>query len=279
MRTVELHGGLRMPVLGQGTWMMGDRRHRAEEVAALRLGLELGTTLVDTAEMYGDGGAEEAVGEALAAPGVRRDEVFLVTKVLPTNASRKGTVKACERSLKRLRTDVIDLYLLHWPGSHPVADTVAAFEELRDAGKIRSWGVSNFDVHELEEVAALGAGARLAADQVFYSVKRRGIERRLVPWCAARGVTVMAYSPLEQGRLPRSPRLDAVARRHGVTPAQVLVAFTIRLPGFVTIPKASRPEHVRQNAAAADLALTAEDLADLDAAFPRPARDVPLETA
>jgi diketogulonate reductase-like aldo/keto reductase len=268
--TVRTRAGAEIPALGLGTWRMGERKSlRRDEVNALRLGIDLGMTLVDTAEMYGDGGAEEVVAEAIAG---RRDEVYLVSKVLPHNASRAGTIRACEASLRRLRTGVVDLYLLHWPGSHPIAETVAAFEDLLRQGKIRHWGISNFDV---DEMAGLEGAA---ANQVLYNLGRRGIERNLLPWCEARGIAVMAYSPLEQGRLRRSPGLEAVARRHGATTSQVALAWTLRHDAVVAIPKATRAEHVRENRKAAELVLTPEDLADLDRDFPRPMRDVPLES-
>ena len=255
-----------MPALGQGTWHMGeDRSRRAAEVAALRLGLDLGMTLIDTAEMYAEGGSEEVVGEAIAG---RRDEVFLVSKVYPHNASHTGVPAACARSLRRLKVNCLDLYLLHWPGSTPIQETVEAFERLKDAGKIKAWGVSNFDVDEME---ALPPGC--ATNQVLYNLGARGIEFDLVPWCRQRGMPVMAYSPVGQGgRLLRDPALQAVAERHGVTPAQVALAWTLRSPGVVTIPKASDPAHVRENAAAAALTLSADDLAALDTAFPPPRR-------
>lgn len=268
--TVRTRAGAEIPALGLGTWRMGERASlRRDEVNALRLGLDLGMTLIDTAEMYGDGGAEEVVAEAISG---RREEVYLVSKVLPHHASRAGTIDACEASLRRLRTDAIDLYLLHWPGPHPVAETVAGFEDLRRQGKIRHWGVSNFDV---DEMAGL---EEAAANQVLYNLRRRGIERNLLPWCEGRGIAVMAYSPLEQGRLGGTPGLDAVARRHGVTPAQAALAWVLRHDAVVAIPKASGAEHVRENRRAADIVLAPEDLADLDREFPRPARDVPLET-
>ncbi len=252
-----------------------DAATRAAEVAALRLGLDLGMDLIDTAEMYADGGAEDVVGEALVG---RRDEVFVVSKVLPQNASLRGTVAACERSLRRLRTDRIDLYLLHWPGEHPLADTLAAFAELRDAGKILRFGVSNFDVHEMEAAFAAPHGADVAANQILYNPARRGVERRLLPWCAAHDVAVMAYSPLEQGRLDLRGALADVARRHGVSAAQVAIAWSMRDANVCSIPKAARPEHIRANAAAREIVLDADDLARIDAAFPVPARDGPLET-
>lgn len=275
-RTVRTHTGAEMPALGQGTWMMGEARSRKEEADALRAGIGLGMTLIDTAEMYADGGAEEVVGEAIED---RRDQVFLVTKVLPSNASRQGTVRAAERSLKRLRTDRIDLYLLHWETSHPLVETLAAFCQLREEGKILHYGVSNFDVGEMEVTETLPGGSDVASDQILYNLQRRGPERRLIPWCAGRNVVVMAYSPLDEGRLKRGGVLKEIAERHGVKQAQVALAWTLRLDGVVSIPKASRLDHVAENAAALDLRLTQEDLNDLDGAFPVPDREIPLETA
>ena len=269
MRTVQLPDGTTVAALGQGTWKMAEgERPRREEVAALRLGLDLGLTLIDTAEMYADGGAEEVVGEAVAG---RRDEAFIVSKAFPHNASRKGTVAACERSLKRLRVERIDLYLLHWRGAVPLAETVAAFERLRAAGKIGAWGVSNLDTDDMEELSALAGGPNCATDQVLYNPSARGIEFALVPWSAARRMPLMAYSPVGQGgRLLRAPALGAVARRHGATPAQVAIAWALHHPGVIAIPKSGSPAHVRQNASAADIALSEEDLSAIDAAFPAP---------
>jgi len=269
MTKLRLPDGTEIPTLGQGTWHMGERgARRAEEAAALRLGLDLGLDLIDTAEMYGEGGAEEVVAEAIAG---RREEVFLVSKVYPQNAGGRKLEAACERSLKRLRVERIDLYLLHWRGGIPLAETVAGFERLRAAGKIGRWGVSNLDVAELEELGP--ALADCATDQVLYNLEHRGPEFDLLPFCRARAMPVMAYSPVGQGgALLRHPALRAVAARHGATPAQVAIAWTLRAPGVVSIPKAADPEHVRQNAAARDLALTAADLAELDAAFPPPRR-------
>jgi diketogulonate reductase-like aldo/keto reductase len=264
-----LPDGTAVPALGQGTWHMGENAaRRAQEADALRLGLDLGMTLIDTAEMYAEGGAEEVVGEAIAG---RRDQVFLVSKVYPHNASRRGAVAACERSLKRLRVETIDLYLLHWRGSHPLADTVEAFETLKRDGKIRHWGVSNCDVDDLEELGA--ALADCATDQVLYSLEHRGVEFDLLPFCARHRMPVMAYSPVGQGgRLLRNRALAEVAARHGVTPAQAAIAWTLRDPNVISIPKAADPAHVRENAAARDIRLSAEDLATLDAAFAPPAR-------
>jgi diketogulonate reductase-like aldo/keto reductase len=275
MRTVTLQSGDKVPVLGLGTWRMGERKsERAAEVAAIRLGLDLGIRLVDTAEMYGDGGAEEMLSGALAG---RRDEIFLVSKVYPHNASRQGAVAACERSLKRLRTDRLDLYLLHWRGSYPLADTVEAFETLKKDGKIRQWGVSNLDVRDMEELAGVEHGSNCASDQVLYHLGSRGVEWRLLDHCRKAGIMVMAYSPLGQGPLLRKPALGKVAARHGVDPAAVALAWVLRQPGVITIPKAVKPEHVRANMQALDVKLDAEDLAALDAAFPPPRRAAPLD--
>jgi diketogulonate reductase-like aldo/keto reductase len=265
-----------MPAFGLGTWRMGESgRLRQAEVDALRLGLDLGVGLVDTAEMYGSGEAERIVAEALSG---RRDEIFLVSKVLPQNASRAGTLAAAERSLKRLRTDRLDLYLLHWEGPHPLEETLHAFVRLREQGKVRHYGVSNFDAATLQEADGAPGGDAIAANQVLYNLERRAIEWDLLPWCQERGIVVMAYSPLEQGRIGRRRALEDVARRHGVTPMQVALAWTLRLPGVVTIPKATRPEHVREDVAAQELVLADEDLAALDGAFPPPTKAVPLET-
>jgi diketogulonate reductase-like aldo/keto reductase len=271
---VRLPSGEMVPALGQGTWKMGeDARRHADEVKALRLGLDLGVSLIDTAEMYANGGAEEITGEAVRG---RRDGVFIVDKVLPGNASRAGTIAACERSLKRLGTDRIDLYLLHWPSHHPIAGTVEAFEMLKAGGKIRHWGVSNFDVGEMEELFEVG-GEAVAANQVLYNLTRRGPEYDLFGWQAARRIPVMAYSPVEQGRLAKHRELQRIADAHGVTPAQIAIAFTLRRDDVISIPKATDPEHVRQNAAAADIELTDEDKRALDAAFPPPKRKSGLE--
>ncbi len=271
---VALRGGERVPALGQGTWHMGeDRRRAAEEAASLRLGIELGMTLIDTAEMYGSGGAEEVVRRA--AEGVR-DRLFIVSKVYPHNASRAGVVAACERSLKRLGTDRIDLYLLHWRGSVPLAETLEGFRRLERDGKIRRHGVSNFGRGDIEEWTALDGGETVAADQVLYNLETRGIEFDLVPWCRERGVPVMAYTPLGQGRMLAHRELAAVAARHGATPAQAALAWLLRRDGVIVIPKASRPEHVRENRGALEVALDADDLAALDRAFPPPRRPTPL---
>jgi diketogulonate reductase-like aldo/keto reductase len=273
--TINLPSGEPIPVLGQGTWGMGeDPRRRDEEVAALRLGLDLGMTLIDTAEMYGDGGAERIVGEAIKG---RRERVFLVSKVLPSNASRNGTLAACEKSLKRLGTDMIDLYLLHWRGRFPLSETVAAMGVLQDAGKIRHWGVSNFDVDDMEELFTVADGNTVAANQVLYNLTRRGIEFDLLPWCQERGVPIMAYSPIEQGRLLNHPQIKFIAGRHAATPAQIALAYLLTQPGVMAIPKATSPEHVRDNRVAANIELTDDDLATLDAALPPPRSKQTLE--
>ena len=268
---IRFSDGATVPPVGQGTWRMGERGDGSAEVLALRAGLDAGMTLVDTAEMYGDGGAERVVGEAIAG---RRDEVFVVSKVVPSNASRRGVQDACARSLRRLGTDRIDLYLLHWPGRVPIGETVAGFEALRDAGHILRWGVSNFDAGEMAALAQAGC----ASNQVLYNPEARGIEFDLLPWCRAHAIPVMAYSPVGQGgALLRDPALRAVARRHGASPAQVAIAWSLRGGGVVSIPKASGLAHVAENAAAARLALTAEDVAEIDGAFAPPDRKQRLE--
>jgi diketogulonate reductase-like aldo/keto reductase len=277
MRTVRLPSGEHVPALGQGTWFFAEEpRRREDEIAALQLGLDLGMTLIDTAELYASGGAEEIVGEAIAG---RRDTAFLVSKVHPRNASRRGTIAACERSLERLRTDRIDLYLLHWRGSIPLHETVEAFTRLARDGKIRYWGVSNFDVADMEELVALSAGDAVAINQVLYNLKRRGIEHDLLPWCRERGVPIMAYTPFEQGGLLRHAVVKRVAERHASTPAQVALAWVLRGEGVNAIPKSASPPHVRENRAALELHLLPEDFAELDGAFPPPARKVRLETS
>ncbi|MEI9419025.1 aldo/keto reductase [Mesorhizobium sp. Cs1321R2N1] len=275
VRTTTLPCGEAIPVLGQGTWKMGeDSRRRSEEVDALKLGLDLGVTLIDTAEMYAGGGAEEVVAKAIAG---RRAEVFLVSKILPSNASRAGVQRACENSLRRLATDRIDLYLLHWPGSVPLSETVEAFEALKKAGKIRHWGVSNFDTDEMQELAFLSDGDKVQTNQVLYNLVRRGPEFDLTPWMRKRGIPLMAYSPVEQGALAHNARLAAVAARHGATAAQIALAWVIQQDGVIAIPKAGSQEHVRQNFAALDIKLTPQDIADLDSAFPPPSRKRGLE--
>ena len=279
MKHLTLPSGRSIPVLGQGTWNMGeDPSARKAEVAALRLGMELGVNLIDTAEMYGEGGAEEVVGEVIAG---RREQVYLVSKVYPHNASREGVVAACERSLRRLGTDHLDLYLLHWRGRVPLQDTLEGFRRLVDAGKIRDYGVSNFDLDDMLEAAALPHGGGVVANQVMYNLARRGIEWDLLGWCRERGIPLMAYSPLEstpadQAALLGRAQLRAVAQRHERSSAQIALAWLLRQEGVVTIPKASRLEHVRANREALDIRLTPEDLAQLDAGFAPPHRRTPL---
>lgn len=275
MKKVRLPSGEEVPALGLGTWRIGDNRsQRAEEIATLRLGLDLGLTLIDTAEMYGSGRSEELIGEAIAG---RRDEVFLVSKVLPSNATRRGTIAACEQSLRYLKTDRIDLYLLHWPGSVPLQETLQGFEALIAAGKIRYWGVSNFDLADMEEVVSLSGGAAVATNQVLYNLSRRGIEWDLLPWLRERSIPVMAYSPIEQARLLRNARLNDFARRHGMTAAQVALAWLLRTDDVIVIPKTSHRERLRENVAALEHPLSAEQLAELDRLFPPPKGPTPLE--
>ena len=262
-------------MLGLGTWHMAeDVRRRDDELTALRLGLDLGLAVVDTAEMYGDGDAETLVGEAIRG---RRDDVFLVSKVLPSNAEADATVRACEGSLRRLGTDRLDLYLLHWLGPTPLEETLDGFATLVDQGKIRHWGVSNLDHDGMAELVAIAGGDAVATDQVLYNLSRRGIEWDLLPWCQDRGLPLMAYSPIEQGRLLEHPTLRAVAERHDASPAQVALAWVLRHDGVLTVPKAGTPEHVRENCGALELQLTDEDLGELDGAFPPPTGPQALE--
>jgi diketogulonate reductase-like aldo/keto reductase len=275
VRSTKLPSGEQVPVLGQGTWHMGESaRERKSEVAALRAGLDLGLTLIDTAEMYANGGAEEVVAEAIAG---RRDEIFIVSKVLPENASERGTIAACERSLQRLNTDHIDLYLLHWRGSPPLAGTLKAFAALKRDGKIRHWGVSNFDLSDMEELWALPGGRDCASNQVLYNLRRRGIEHDVLPWCQQHTIPIMAYSPVEQGRLLDHRALADIAKAHGAAPAQVALAWVMRAEGIIAIPKAGTIAHVTENRAALDLRLSTDDLAALDRAFPAPKGPRPLE--
>jgi diketogulonate reductase-like aldo/keto reductase len=256
--------GVAVPEIGQGTWEM--ERDRAASIRALRVGLDLGMTHIDTAEMYGDGRVEELVGAAIEG---RRDEVFLVSKVLPTNATFGGAIAACERSLRRLRTDRLDVYLLHWREDVPLAETFRAFDRLIRDGKIRAWGVSNFDVADLEEAVALVGEGRIACNQVLYNLALRTAENAVLPWCAARGIAVVGYRPLGKRTPPAHAALSAVARRHGATPAQVALKFLVRDAALFTIPKASRVAHARENAAADGLSLSPDDVRELDRAFPR----------
>jgi diketogulonate reductase-like aldo/keto reductase len=275
MQTIFLPSGQRIPTLGIGTWQMGESSaQRKQEVTALRHGLDLGMTLIDTAEMYGEGGAEKVVGEAIAP---NRSSVFLVSKVYPHNASRQGTIAACERSLKRLNTDYLDLYLLHWRGSVPLAETLDALYTLKQAGKIREYGVSNFDLDDMEEAVTLKHGDEIATNQVLYNLMRRGVEWDLLPWCRQKKIPIMAYSPIEQGRLLNHRALETLAEQHGVTSAQIAIAWLLHQPQVIVIPKSSTIAHIEQNYAALNLQLSAEDLATLDAAFPPPQKRVSLQ--
>ncbi|MEL6880732.1 MAG: aldo/keto reductase [Cyanobacteria bacterium J06607_10] len=272
---IELSSGQSMPKLGMGTWRMGENKRRFDdEVKALRHGLSLGLSLIDTAEMYGEGGAEEVVGAAIAG---KRSDVFLVSKVYPHNASREGAIAACERSLKRLNTDYIDLYLLHWRGSEPLADTLDAFDTLKQAGKIRDYGVSNFDVDDMEEAIQLPTGKQIVTNQILYNLSRRGVEHDLLPWCKQQNVAVMAYSPIEQGRLLGNKTLEKLGKAKGVSGAQVAIAWLLHRENIIVIPKSSRIEHIEQNVAAQKIKLSPEDMAELDTAFPAPARPIPLQ--
>ncbi len=278
---VTLPDGEAVPALGLGTWRMGeDARQRAAEVKAIRLAIEIGYRVIDTAEMYGDGGAEEvlglAVADALKAGDVKREQLFIVSKVYPHNASRAGTRVACERSLKRMGLDHIDLYLLHWRGQHALGDTVAAFEQLKARGQIRHWGVSNLDVSDMEELGGVHHGKQCAANQVYYSLGQRGAEFSLLPRLRALGMPAMAYSPIDQGALAGHPALSQIGQRHGATAAQVALAWVLAQPGVMAIPKAVQEAHLRDNLGAAQLVLSAEDLAALDDSFRPPRRKTAL---
>jgi diketogulonate reductase-like aldo/keto reductase len=275
MKTIALPSGQLIPTLGMGTWRMGESAHqRQNEVAALRHGLDLGMTLIDTAEMYGEGGAEIVVSEAIAHC---RESAFLVSKVYPHNATRQGTIAACDRSLKRLKTDYLDLYLLHWRGSVPLSETLEALQALKQAGKIREFGVSNFDADDMEEAFALKDGGAISTNQVLYNLSRRGVEWDLLPWCRQHRIPVMAYSPVEQGRLLKNPVLQAIAQQKGVTAAQIAIAWLLQQEQVIVIPKSSSVKHIEQNYAALGLELSAANLEALDAAFPPPSQRVSLE--
>lgn len=272
---VALPSGKEVPALGLGTWNMGETRSSAEqEVESIRRAIDLGMTLIDTAEMYADGRSEEIVGRAIVN---HREDVFLVSKVYPWNASATGTIDACERSLARLGTDHIDLYLLHWRGEHPLEETVAAFERLKRDGKIGDWGVSNFDTDDMEELFAVPDGRNCAANQVLYNLSRRGPEFSLLPWCQQHGVPLMAYSPIEQGRILKNHELIRIAKAYQATPAQLALAFLLEREGVIAIPKSSNPARVEENRGATDLDITEEDWAALDAVFPPPTRKTALE--
>ena len=275
MKIVTLPGGERVAALGQGAWNIGDSRAaRAAEIATLQRGIDLGLTLIDTAEMYGDGRSEQLIAEAIAG---RRDEVFIVSKVLPNNASRRGTAAACERSLKNLATDRIDLYLLHWRGGVPFAETLEALTALQRAGKIRHYGVSNLDLAEMSEWWRTAGGVATATNQLLYNLSRRGIEWDLLPWLRERRVPVMAYSPLEQARLFKNTKFAALAKASGITPAQLALAWLLDKDDVIVIPKCSSVVRVEENAAARDIKLTSAQLAELDRIFPPPSRARALE--
>jgi diketogulonate reductase-like aldo/keto reductase len=275
MRNTQLPSGEHVPVLGLGTWHMGERpENRQDELDAIRFAIDNEMKVIDTAEMYGDGAAEELIGAALAG---RRTDAFIVSKVLPHHATRRGTVAACENSLRRLGTDYLDMYLLHWPGAVPLEETLEAFDALVRAGKIRYWGVSNFDTPDMEELAALPGGSAAATDQVLYNLTRRGIEFDLMPWCRQRKLPIMAYSPLEQGRLLGDPELLRLAAAYSATPAQIALRWVLRHDPVIALPKAGTPGHVKELRGALDLPLSPQDMAALDRAFPPPARKLPLE--
>jgi diketogulonate reductase-like aldo/keto reductase len=272
---VRLPNGISVPALGQGTWMMGERASEASrEVESLKRGIELGMTLIDTAEMYADGGAERIVAKAIEG---QRDRIFLVSKVYPWNASRRGTIDACRRSLDRLKIDRIDLYLLHWRGEHPLAETVEAFERLKADGEIGAWGVSNFDTDDMEELVSVPHGGNVTANQILYNLNRRGPEFDLIPWCRQRNIPIMAYSPVDQGTLVANADLIHLAKAYQATPAQVALAFLIRLGNVIAIPKTSSVHRAEENRAAIDLQITDEDWRTLDPLFPPPKRKMPLE--
>ncbi len=273
MHSVTLPGGETVPALGQGSWGLGETPHRrAEEIAAIREGVSLGLSVIDTAEMYGEGETESFLGEALAG---LRDRVFLVSKVYPQNSGRRRLAQACEQSLRRLNTDRLDLYLLHWRGNVPLGETAEAMQALQQAGKIRHWGVSNLDTDDMRALEGAG-GTACAVNQILYNLTRRGPEYDLLPWMEDRKMPLMAYSPIEQGRLPVKTALEAVAERHQADPLQIALAWVLRRSDAIVIPKAARLDHLRRNHQAADITLSEADLAALDAAFPPPARKVPL---
>ncbi|MBL0374395.1 aldo/keto reductase [Rhizobium sp. KVB221] len=273
--TITFPDGTEVPALGQGTWNMGENASQAKaEIDSIQAGIDLGMTLIDTAEMYAEGGAEMIVGQAIKG---RRDGLFIVSKVYPWNASHRGTIDACERSLVRMGIERIDLYLLHWRGDHPLAETVQAFETLKADGKIGAWGVSNFDTDDMEELLTVPGGKNVAANQVLYNLSRRGPEFDLLPWCQDRNIPLMAYSPIEQGRILRHPELIRIAKAYQATPAQLALAFLLERDGVIPIPKTSSRQRVAENRDCVSLDVSDEDWAVLDAAFPPPARKVPLE--
>ncbi len=274
MKTVKLPSGKEIPILGQGTWRMGEKaRQKTAEIDALKLGIDLGMTLIDTAEMYGEGGAERVVSEAISN---RRQEVYLVSKFYPYNASYQGVIKACERSLSRLKTDYLDLYLLHWRGSIPLAETLEGLQHLKQAGKILDYGVSNFDTDDMEEAESLAGGKEIATNQVLYNLIHRGIEWDLLPWCQKRSIPIMAYSPVEQRAFVNDSRLKNIAVKHNATPTQIALSWLLHQDNVISIPKATNPQHIRENFTALDIDLTEEDIKEIDLAFKPPSRKMSL---
>ena len=274
MKTVKLPSGKEIPILGQGTWRMGEKASQKQaEIDALKLGINLGMTLIDTAEMYGEGGAERVVSEAISD---RRQEVYLVSKFYPYNASYQGVIKACGRSLSRLKTDYLDLYLLHWRGSIPLAETLEGLQHLKQAGKILDYGVSNFDTDDMEEAESLASGKEIVTNQVLYNLIHRGIEWDLLPWCQKRSIPIMAYSPVEQRAFVNDSRLKNIAVKHNATPTQIALSWLLHQDNVISIPKATNPQHIKQNLAALDIDLTEEDIQEIDLAFKPPSRKMSL---
>ena len=274
MKTLQLPSGREIPILGQGTWRMGEKASQKQaEITALRLGMDLGMTLIDTAEMYGDGGAERVVAEAISG---RRNEVFLVSKVYPFNASYQGVINACDRSLSRLKTDYLDLYLLHWRGSIPLVETLEGLQHLKQVGKILDYGVSNFDTNDMEEAEALPGGKEIVTNQVLYNLMRRGIEWDLLPWCKQRQIPIMAYSPVEQQAFFNHSQLQDIAVKYNVTAIQIALSWLLHQDNVISIPKATNPQHIKENRATLDIKLTAQDFQKLDRAFQSPQKKVPL---
>ena len=274
MKTLQLKSAREIPILGQGTWRMGEKASQKQaEIDALRLGIDLGMTLIDTAEMYGEGGAEKIVAEAIAP---RREEVYLVSKFYPYNASYQGLIAACDRSLSRLKTDYLDLYLLHWRGSVPLSETLSGLQHLKQAGKILDYGVSNFDTDDMEAGLSLPGGQEIVANQVLYNLMRRGIEWDLLPWCKERNLAIMAYSPVEQRAFVDDSKLKDIAAKHNSTSTQIALSWLLHQDNVISIPKATNPKHVKENRAALDIKLTKEDLQKLDLAFKPPSRKMSL---
>ncbi len=274
MKTIRLRGQKEIPILGQGTWRMGEKASQKQmEIDALKLGIDLGMTLIDTAEMYGEGGAEKIVSEAIA---LRREEIYLVSKFYPHNASYDGVIAACDRSLSRLKTDYLDLYLLHWRGSVPLSETLSGLQHLKQAGKILDYGVSNFDTDDMEEAESNPGGKEIVTNQVLYNLMRRGIEWDLLPWCKKRGIPIMAYSPVEQRAFVNDSKLNNIAAKHNATSTQIALSWLLHQDNVISIPKATNPNHVKENRAALDIELTEEDLQQLERAYKPPSRKMSL---